>query len=385
MATIPNSVSPGDLILANLFNEVVIVLNDHEQRLQKLEQAAIGTSAVVITAVVPTGSVRMGTQLQLIGRNFGVPALNQVNINGTPVSGFKTGSSDTLLIFDIPNVQGIAAQGQTATINLSNANGFATATIFLLPGQPVTATGQLFLAMSQPPQVALITAGADFIYTFALTGVTSMDETYTVQTAMSTGWPAVLVNSDNNPISPPQVVVPQGNPPNGVNTLLRVKVSVPAGTANATAGQLTLTVTSRTNPTGLTVTSPQMAITVGSPPSGAQDALVVQIGNVFSPGTLTAGTIAVPATGAQVRVDLAVMVKNPGTYVVQPPSFAAATGWTVQLVGGTFTTTSAGANQLVTMVLTATTGAQPTNLTVRITGQTDQTVTGQLVQAVRPA
>ena len=34
MATIPNSVSPGDLILANLFNEVVIVLNDHEQRLQ---------------------------------------------------------------------------------------------------------------------------------------------------------------------------------------------------------------------------------------------------------------------------------------------------------------------------------------------------------------
>ncbi len=391
MANIPNAVKPGDLILADYVNQLVAALNDHEQRLAKLEQSAVGTGAVVITAVVPTGSVRMGTELRLIGRNFGIPALNQVNINGTPVTGFKTGSNDTLLIFDIPNVQGIPLQGQTATINLSNSNGFATATIFLLPGQPVLPTGQLFLAYSQAPQVALIAAGQDFVYSFALTGVTSMDETFTARPTITSGWPVALVDANNNPIANSAVLIPQGNPPAGVNTTLRIRVTVPAGTANGTAGQLSVTVTSQANPTGLTTTSqPVVTVTVGSPPQQAsQSPLVITVGNVFQPGVLQAGTISVPTTGQQVRVDLSIMVSRPGNYAVPLPVFAAATGWSVRMVGGdnqvTFRTTSPNANQLVTLVLTATAGAQATNLTIRVASQDDPNVTGQLVQPVRPA
>src|SRR6185369_1788293 len=103
----------------------------HEARITALEGAVPVGGAVVITAVVPSGPVHLGDELRLIGRNFGIAALNSININGTPVTGFKPGSSDTLLIFNVPAVQGVPAQGQTATLNLSNPNGFATTTIFI--------------------------------------------------------------------------------------------------------------------------------------------------------------------------------------------------------------------------------------------------------------
>lgn len=390
MANIPTAVKPGDLILADYVNQLVATLNDHEVRLAKLEQSAVGTGAVVITAVVPAGSLRMGTELRLIGRNFGIPALNQVNINGTPVTGFKTGSNDTLLIFDIPNVQGMPQQGGTATINLSNSNGFASATIFLLPGQaPVT--GQFVVAYSQAPPAAVITAGQDFIFSFALTGVTSTDETFTVQPAITGpgGMTAVLVDANNAPITPSEILIPQANPPPHVITTVRIRATVPAGTANGTVGPLSVTVMSKANP-ALTASSSAVPITVGSPPPPVNpNTPIITLDSVLQPATLQNGTINVPANGQEVAANLSILVVRPGTYVMAVPVFAAATGWSVRIVSGapqlTFTTTSPNQNQSARLLLSAAAGAQATSLTIRVSAQNDPTTAGQLVQPVRPA
>jgi len=386
MANIPDDVKPGDLITAAFFIRVLTVLRDHETRLQKLEGAVTTTGNVVITQVVPSGPVHMGDELRLIGRNFGIPALNSININGTPVAGFKAGSGDTLLIFDIPTVQGILPQGQTATLNLSNSNGFASTTIFLLPGQPALPSGQLFVAMSQPPPDPLIIPSHDFVFVFAITGVTSLDETYTVSPTVDAGWAAVLVDNSTPPqvITPAQIFIPQGNPPQGVNTVFRVRVTVPPGTANNVTGQLRVAIASRLNPTGLNTTTQNLPLTVGSPPPGAQNAIVITVANVFQPGTNVGGVINVPANSQQVRVDFAAMIATAGSYVISAPSFANPTGWAAQLVGGTnFTTTGPNSNQLVTTVLTAAANAQATTMTVHITAANNAAVAGQLQQPLR--
>jgi hypothetical protein len=385
MATIiPDDVKPGGLITAAFFVQVLNTLREHGARLSALEEAVPPTGAVVITAVVPSGPMHLGDELRLVGRNFGIPALNNVNINGTPVTGFKAGSGDTLLIFNIPAVQGVPAQGQTATLNLSNPNGFTTTTIFLLPGQATIPSGQLFVAMSQPPQ-AVIAAGQDFVFGFTVTGNTNLDETYTISPRVDAGWPAILVDANNAAITPSEISIPQGNPPQGVNATFRVKVTVPQGTANNATGQLNVGIAAKRNPTGLSATSQNVAVTVGTTVGPAQNAVIITLTNVFGPGGRQGQAVTVPSN-AQVRVDFSAMIKDAGSYVTSQASFANPTGWSAQLINPpNFSTTAANQNvSPLTFVLSAAQGAQQTTMTVRITAQGNPAVTGQLLQSLIP-
>ena len=383
MTRLLDDVKPGDLITSEVFNKLLVGLSDLDDRVTALEGAVPSGGPVVITQVVPAGPVRMGDELRLIGRSFGIPGLNSVNINNTPVTNFKSGSNDTLLIFDIPAVQGIPPAGQTVSVNLSNSNGFASATIFLLPGQPSLPTGQIFVAMAQPPTVPTVLSPQDLFFGFAITGVTSMDEVYSVTPRVDLGWRAVLVAADDSEISPQEIAIPQGNPPQGVNTTFRVKVSVPAGTPSTTVGQFNVTVAAKRNPTQLRSVSPTLAITVGSPPPGAQNDIIIARGTVFQPGVLVGDVVQVP-TNQQVRVDFSAMIKTAGSYVITTPvQFSSPAGWNAIVVGGgTLLPTSPNSNNLVSIVLTASAGASPTTMTVRIASAANPAMVGELRQSL---
>ena len=105
--------------------------------------------------------MRPGDTLQLVGNNFGVPSLNTVTIAGATVASFTPDSTNTVLKFTVPAITGIPVTGQTATLNLSNPNGFTSATVFLLPSQPALPQGNLYVAMSQTAPVATVTAGTE--------------------------------------------------------------------------------------------------------------------------------------------------------------------------------------------------------------------------------
>jgi len=63
--SLPPKVLPGDLITADFMNQMIDALQAFDDRLTKLE--AGGGGAVTITAIVPSGNLRMGDELRVFG------------------------------------------------------------------------------------------------------------------------------------------------------------------------------------------------------------------------------------------------------------------------------------------------------------------------------
>lgn len=391
MAQIPKTVNPGDLILADFFNSVVTALNDHETRIANLEGIAPG-SKVVINAVLPSATFHPGDQITVVGKNFGVPALNSVTIASAVITTFTTDSNDTSLTFTVPLMTGITTQLNTMLI-VSNPSGSAQYPVVLLPGQPALPQGLIQVAETQASQTTNVLTGQDLFLTYVVTGSTSQLETYNVTATVDAGWSAVLVDSSHNPISPPQISIPQGTPPQGVNFPFLIKVSVPSGLANGVIGNVNVSVTSQLNPSSLSASTNQpYPITVGFPPPGPQDAIFTQLTTVFSPGAKVplappkiGNAIFVPPTGQTVVVSFDITLKTPDSYKVSLPAFAnPATDWGVTIVsGGSFTTVTPGQKQTLKLNLTAGANAKDTTMTIGVVSTTNASVSGQLGQAVQ--
>lgn len=400
MPQVPNPVNPGDLITAQFFNNCLNVLNDLETRVAKLEAVSTVAAGVVINSVVPSGSVHVGDELDLIGRGFGIATQNSVTIGGQLVSSFLANSSDTLLKLTVPTIQNVPSQGMIVSLILSNPNGSPPPLpLFVLPAQPALPTGQLFLAMSQPPQVATVQPG-DLVFGFTITGTTSLADTYTVTPQVDVGWTAVLVDNSSPPkqIIPSQIQIPQGNTGAGVNATFNVKVTVPGGTAAGVTGQLRVSVASQQNPANLNAQlQGPLALTVNSPPPGAQNAIIISFNQVFAPGSTSpvqggqpgALQLNVPVSGtpAPVAVQYNVALKTPGTYNIGLPTFLNATGWSAAIGGNgqaTINAPSANFAATVTFNVSAAAGAAATTMNFTITSGATPSVSSQFQQQVSP-
>jgi hypothetical protein len=379
-------VRPGDLITAELMNRIVTALNTLETRVTALEGAGAPGGTVTITGVSPTGPIPMGSELRVFGTNFGLPTFNIVTLDGVPVTQFKAGSSDTLLIFDVPAIQGVPPQGRTVTLTVSNQKGFASTPVIIVPAQTSIPSGQLFVVLSQPPPDPQLNPGNSYLFGFTVQAITNMAETYTLTPSVTqTGWQAVVVNVDGVPISPPQVQIPQGAPPQGVSVPVRVRLTIPAGTAGASA-QLRLTVSSQRNPTGLTQSSGNIPITVGSPPPPPQDSIIVSFSNVLGGGQVVDNTVVVPTTGTMIAVNFTALLRDPGSYTVTPPTLLSNPGnlWTAQLMSSTnFTTQTANANVTITTGVSAQPGAAQTSLVLRVSRADNASIFGEFSQPIR--
>src|ERR1043165_1002819 len=162
MASQMNKVTAGDLITAGQWNNFIYEITSLGARVSALEGA--GGSLVAITGLFPVGALSIGSELKVIGRNFGVPGTNVVTIEGIQVTQFKPGSSDTQLIFDIPVVQGVPVQGKTVTLSVSTARGFASTMLVLLPAQASLPDGNLFITLTQPPTDPQLKPGQSYIF-----------------------------------------------------------------------------------------------------------------------------------------------------------------------------------------------------------------------------
>jgi hypothetical protein len=381
MPQLPTVVSPGDLITAQFFNSTLAVLADHEARISKLEAAVTSVGGnPVISQVVPAGGVHPGDTLQLIGQNFGVPSLNTVTIAGITIPSFTSDSSNTLLKFTVPAITGIPAQGQTATLNLNNPNGFTSATIFLLPSQPTLPQGQLFVAMSATAQVPTVQAGQKLIFQFEVKGNASQNENYTVTPTVDLGWPATFTDQAGNAIIPAQIALALDA--NGeFDSFFNVAVTVPGGTANNVTGRLTVAIASVLNPSGLNRTSSALPIEVGFPPPGSQNAIIVGLNDVVN--AKVSGSVVTVTTGSQAAIDLTAVTQAAGSYDVPVPVLSAPANWTIALAHASsagdlpFSTTASSLSQPIRLLVTSAAGAAPTTLTVTVVAANNVSVTGQ--------
>lgn len=382
MSKLFNDVLPGELIKLASWNDVLHTLNSFDDRLTALEALGVSGGGVTITGIFPS-TVHIGDTVTILGRNFGVPSSNSINIDGTSVAQILAGSNDSQLIVTIPNLQGIPQAGKFVTLAVANPKGSASLTFLLLQGQSVIPTGTLQVNLSPKPVSpadAVIAAGKPYTFTFTVTAITSMDETYTVVPAVQPGWTAVLVDGGGNVISPAEVRIAKGDPPNGTSQDILIRVSSPVGAANGTASSLTVTVTAKHNSTVTNVGSTPTPITVNSPPPGGQDQVVVSFDSVFSPGSGNAAAVKIPPTNAQVRVDFKANIKDTGsavTYNIAAPQIQPASAlWTVQLKSPAQITHTG--SQLFSVALSAQPTAPAANLVISVSSASGTPVAGQV-------
>jgi hypothetical protein len=161
-------------------------------------------------------------------------------------------------------------------------------------------------------------------------------------------------------------------------------VTSPASAANGTSSPVTITVTAKHNASLTGSGSSSAPLTINSPLPGGQDQVIVSFDSVFAPGSLTGGTVKIPPTNSQVRVDFKATIKDIGSAVtyniaaptIQPPSAL----WTAQLKSAAQITTPG--SHLFSIALSAQPGAPAANLVVSVSSTTGQIVTGQVSQPI---
>ncbi|MEL7447047.1 MAG: IPT/TIG domain-containing protein, partial [Pseudomonadota bacterium] len=101
----PQGVAPGDLITAELFNQILSDVNSLKLRVAALEGEA---GAPVITRITPSGDLRTGGQMTIIGSNFNAePRRNIVRIGSEVLTPLRTGSTSSISVqipLDLPDV-----------------------------------------------------------------------------------------------------------------------------------------------------------------------------------------------------------------------------------------------------------------------------------------
>jgi hypothetical protein len=383
-----NPVKPGDLITAAYFNQV---LGSFDKRISALE-SSIGSSsgAMVITGLSPSGPLHMGDQVTVLGQNFGMPSQVTVTIDGATVSGsaFLPGSGNNALIFQIPPVQGVPPQGQLVTLAVTNPTSSATYQFTLLPYTLTIPTGQLFVSMTGPPSVGSITAGNSYIFVFTITSSTSLTDNYTLAASLDSAsaaaqWTVATVVPSGaqagNALN--QVTIQNGQ---NITTTVGVKVTIPANPV-VTSGQITLTVTSQTNPTGLFGSGVSTVTPNAAPPPPNTISITIAAVTASSSGaTFTGSSMTLPHGSTSAVVAVQALCPNAGSYAYTGPTFGAA-GWAGSVVKPPSPFTTTAANQSVVMQIQITAvpaGPASTTLAFKVNSTTQASVIGQISPSI---
>jgi hypothetical protein len=374
MAASITPVQSGNVITANLMNQVIQAILDLNNRVSALEGAATTTAAAPkILSISPQSNVHVGDLMTVTGTNLWAAGVNSVyiDLNGTltKVSSFTT-QSDTQLSFNIPAVF-VQAGGSSVFLRIiSPTLGSDAAQFTLLPAAVTIPTGQLTVQLSAQPNTVFNAPGSGvstYTLNYMIMANTNLGDTYSLTPTVSgTGWSAAILSS-GAPVQNATVYIPaapSASQPSVVTGSLQL--SIPAG-ATGTAN-LVLTVASHLNPSGLTVPSATAVIPVGGsvllsngigimpePPSGSLD---------------TNGNLLVPIGGLQLR--FMITVTTVGLYNIS--SNFSNGGWSAN-VPSSIQINTANLPTALNTLITPTAGAAPSNFSLTLALSTDTTGT----------
>jgi hypothetical protein len=118
-----NQVRPGELITAELMNQILAQLESLEARVTRLEaggDTTPGDAAPVITRLVPpeTETMRVNQTIEVFGRNFAFTTGSlRLTIDGIPVTSFDTSASNNEhLVFSIPPLPSLPQTGRVVDL-----------------------------------------------------------------------------------------------------------------------------------------------------------------------------------------------------------------------------------------------------------------------------
>jgi IPT/TIG domain len=307
-------VNPGDLVKSQHWNAMIDLLDNLTLRVTALEGSTGASSVTIISVTSNTSPIRIGSRITVTGTGFAVPAqLNNVTIGSTTINpnAFTFASDGTHLIFDVPPVSGIAPGGTLATITVTNGNGSGSGQFMLHPLQAVpTGNIQVFYSSApiMPALEPLITADRSYIFTYTIRTSVDLAATYAVVHSL-TGQPwtaELLQDAIDLPRASPNIPIAGGM---NVDTVVRIRVTVPAGTLAGASATLLLNVGAASLGTNILpgVSSP-IAIAVGSPPPtpGTRARITLR-------SAVTAGRVQMARNTAQ-GVDFSLVAADPGVF-----------------------------------------------------------------------
>jgi IPT/TIG domain-containing protein len=224
-----SEVHPGDLITADLMNEILAQLADLQVRVGDLESAAGSISGnVVIFRPLPGEQFRAGSDMTIEGMNLGISdGSSIIKINTTTVTVYRPGSSDTKVTVNIPNIA-VGLGGQVAVLTVANAKNSADRQIFLLPAQDLTGHVDLSWIDADPLTPA---TGGPIALKFRAKSRANLDASYLITPLISRVTNAAewnnqleVLDKDQNGVASKQIPVSAGG-----ETVFFVRIkSIPA-------------------------------------------------------------------------------------------------------------------------------------------------------------
>jgi hypothetical protein len=210
----PAGVAPGDLITADLFNGMLNNVNDLLARVAVLEGEGSEVRAPIIISLNKS-VFTVGDEMRVTGRNLDPVKLTRIFVgsSGVPLDRLKTGSNDSLLIFDTPSDASLPDVGGMTILTVENSAGFASQQFELRPLVLNNLTANITPSFATEAPVTGTPATNDFTLTFNLTGRTSRDEQWIVEPVLDNplnhpGW-SVAMAPGNALITIPECLPPK--------------------------------------------------------------------------------------------------------------------------------------------------------------------------------
>jgi hypothetical protein len=313
----------GDIIKSSQWNLLIDELISQDNRIKSLESAVVSGGGPIILALDPPGDVIIGAPLKIIGKNFGMPGLVAVTIQGVSQL-VKQGSGDDLILLDPQGVINLPAD-RFCDLIVSNQKGATPIfKIKLVDPAPSTLLADLAVQPIVPPLAAPVSPGTA-IFKFPIQAMTNLPATYTltpsVTTAVPAGWSAVISDAAGNPVAA-TVQIPAT--PVGQSTLVdvRVKVTIPGGVANQTDFTVGLEIKSNTVPVQQGTRFGSFKTNVAAQPPSTDITLV--IGNVIPPAAKDSGGLNVKPDATKITAHFIVNTTTFGDYEILPLSITGA-------------------------------------------------------------
>jgi hypothetical protein len=362
-------VKPGDLITSSLFNQVLDELDGLQQQIDALEAVA-GPEPLAITSLMPTGAVHIGDELRIVGTGFGDPATNVVMFDNTAVSQIKAGSTHTMLIVDVPGLQGVPSTGQSVGVFVINAKGMVSTTVTVLPFVGTIPQGSLSITVGSPGGTVSSPDTLDF--PVHLTAFATLPGTYSVVATIDQ-WTVQVLSMGLQPLS--QLSLPAGQPPNGVTADFVVRVAVPGGLSTGASATVTLRITCQQN-SALQREKTIGPISVNSSAPAAQAVGVHFTGAVIGTGTtMVSGILRIP-TNTLIQLPCQITLPDQTVPYTIAASATDPTGWTQIGVTQSLIQPNSGSSVTVRALIKAGSTSADTVLTMRVEKQGDSTVFG---------
>ena len=378
----PPGVAPGDLITADLFNQMLADIADLAIRVAALESSALEVQIPIITGITPNPAT-VGTDMTISGENLTPKFLTRIDIGDSRINAgqLKIGSGPTKLVFSTPSVTGATPAGIPVLVKVVNEAGEAQSSCVIKSGIAANLSANIGVQLTGVTPAGALAQNTDYVYAFDLQIESSHAETFAVEPILTvspaTGWSATMETGA-------EVSVPVTS---GAPVTRQVSVKVHTGSNNG-SGTLVLKVTGKTFTTYQTSSGGfPIAVNAVSEPtdgpiqfqtpsiSGDPTMKAIRSGNIeITKATLSGGT----TTQKTIRLTVPLTIEatgNAANYAIAvetaPETGGGAADWTATRTSGAQITQSAAGGDLASITATITANnANPANgkVTVTVTG-----------------